>query len=126
MDGAGHRGAVGRAAEVRALRYLAGHGLTAVARNFRTRRGEIDLVMLDEDCLVFVEVRTRGSRSFVSASLTVDARKQRKLESAALAFLGRYPVFRHHACRFDVIGIDRTADSRGSVQWVRDAFRPSA
>jgi putative endonuclease len=126
MDGAGLRGAVGRAAEERALRYLSGHGLTTVARNFRTRRGEVDLVMLDDGCLVFVEVRTRGSRSFVRASLTVDARKQRKLQSAALAFLGRYPVFRNHACRFDVIGIDRADGSPGSVQWVRDAFRPSA
>jgi putative endonuclease len=125
MDGT-TRDTLGRCAEDQALQFLCRRGLRPVARNFRTRRGEVDLVMLDDGCLVFVEVRTRNSRSFVPAHLTVDRRKQRKLASAALSFLGRYPVFRNYPCRFDVIGIDRPNTAEASMAWVRDAFRPAS
>lgn len=119
-------GAVGRNAEDRILRFLRDRGLKLVRRNFRTRRGEIDLVMLDEACLVFVEVRARGPRSFVTARLTVDARKQRKLTVAAMMFLARHPAYRHHACRFDVVGVDRDAAGNEAIDWVRDAFHLGA
>jgi putative endonuclease len=121
--GAVSRGTLGRRAENRAFRFLCTEGLRPVARNFRTRHGEIDLVMCDGSCLVFVEVRARGGGSFVEARLTVDARKQRKLARAALLFLARNPVFRHHACRFDVIGVDPD-DDRNPFDWLKDAFRP--
>lgn len=97
-----------------------------VARNFRTRLGEIDLVMLDGECLTFVEVRFRGARAFVDAHLTVDARKQRKLNAVAAQFIGRNALFHHHACRFDVIGVDRREDGELSIDWIRDAFRPGS
>ena len=115
--------ALGRQAEERAFRYLCRRGMRPVARNFRSAGGEIDLVMLDGDCLAFVEVRTRGERSFVAARLTVDRRKQRKLVHAAMMFLARNALYRHHPCRFDVIGVDRDADGRVRMDWVRDAFR---
>jgi putative endonuclease len=117
------RRTLGRRAENRAFRFLCAEGLRPVARNFRTRHGEIDLVMCEGSCLVFVEVRARGSGSFVEARLTVDARKQRKLACAALLFLARNPVFRNHACRFDVMGVDPDDDS-APFDWLRDAFRP--
>ena len=117
---------VGETAERRALDHLVGRGLTLVTRNFRSRRGEIDLVMLDGECLVFVEVRSRNRNSFVDARLTVDARKQRKLSSAALLFFARNPRFEQHICRFDVVGVDRDGGEQQTLQWIRDAFRPSA
>jgi len=95
-----------------------------VARNFRTRFGEIDLIMLDRDCLAFVEVRYRGTGAYVDARLSVDARKQRRLGAAAELFLARNAVFRHHPCRFDVVGVDRDRDGGVSLGWVQDAFRP--
>lgn len=116
-------GVVGRRAEEYVFRHLCRRGLKPVTRNFRSAGGEIDLVMLDGDCLTFVEVRTRGARSFVNARLTVDRRKQRKLVHAAMMFLAHHAVFQHHACRFDVIGVDRDADGRVTLDWVRDAFR---
>jgi putative endonuclease len=117
-------GPVGRSAEEYVFRFLCRRGLRPVARNFRTRRGEIDLVMLDDTCLVFVEVRSRGRGSFVDAHLTVDARKQAKLISAAGLFLARYRLFRNHACRFDVVGVRPEEDGDMEVDWLRDAFRP--
>lgn len=111
-------------AEHYVFRYLKSRGLRPVARNFRTRRGEIDLVMLDGDCLAFIEVRYRTARSFVGASLTVDSRKQQKLAHAAAMFLSKHHGFRHSACRFDVVGVDRDDDNRLTIDWRRDAFRP--
>lgn len=115
-------GAVGRRAEAVAFRYLRKHGLAPVARNFRSRGGEIDLIMLDGDCLTFVEVRSRRSSRFASPSNTVDARKQRKLIGTAAMFVARHERFATFTMRFDVISIEGATSP--SVTWIRDAFRP--
>lgn len=116
-------GAVGERAEQQALDYLLQHGLRQVARNFRRRGGEIDLVMLDGDCLVFVEVRYRKSARFLTPAITIDKRKQRKIMRTAAVFLTRQTQFASHTIRFDVIGI--TGDERRQINWLRDAFRPT-
>ena len=116
----------GRQAEESAYRFLRRQGWRAVVRNYRCRRGEIDLIMLDGPVLVFVEVRHRSHRSFVRAALTVDYRKQRKLISAAAMFLATHKRFVRHTTRFDVVGIDQDADGTVVVDWHRDAFRPDA
>lgn len=123
MERAGSR-RLGFDAEQLAFEYLRQRGLRPVARNFRTRRGEIDLIMLDKACLTFVEVRYRAQNSLVDAVLTVDARKQQKLINAASMFLSMHQSYRSHVCRFDVVGVD--CDHRGeiSTEWLRDAFRP--
>jgi putative endonuclease len=113
-------GTVGQRAENLAFRFLRDRGLRPVARNFRRRGGEIDIVMLDGECLVFVEVRYRRSTSFTRAGLTVDTRKQRKLVRTAALFAACH---RRYACsimRFDVVAVE----GPGSVHWIRDAFRP--
>ena len=115
-------GVVGRRAESLAFEYLRDRGLAPVARNFRSRGGEIDLIMLDGDCLAFVEVRSRRSSRFASPANTVDARKQRKLVGTASMFIARHDRFAHYTMRFDVISIEGTP--RPSVRWIRDAFRP--
>ena len=63
---------LGDHAEQFVLGFLKNKGLRPVTRNYRCRHGEVDLIMLDGDCLVFVEVRYRSSRSFAQAALTVD------------------------------------------------------
>lgn len=80
--------------------------------------------MLDGDCVVFVEVRFRSSRSFADAALTVDATKQRKLLTTADLFLASRPGFSACAARFDVIGIDQADDGQMSIEWLKDAFGP--
>lgn len=115
---------LGQSAERLALDHLRQQGLAAVDKNFRTRRGEIDLVMLDGHCLVFVEVRYRTPRSYVRAAETVDHRKRSKLTAAAAQYLAAHDEFRFHTCRFDVVGIDRHASGDICIDWRRDAFRP--
>jgi putative endonuclease len=80
--------------------------------------------MLDDDCLVFVEVRYRSAGSLSSAAITVDRYKQSKLVRAAEMFLATRPAFSTHAARFDVVGVDARASGRRTVEWIRDAFSP--
>ena len=80
--------------------------------------------MVDDDCLVFVEVRYRSAGAFSRAALTVDARKQGKLVRTAEMFLMTRPGFVTHPARFDVIGVDAGADGHRAVEWIRDAFSP--
>ncbi len=115
-------GVVGSSAEQRALHFLIARGLRPVARNFRCRGGEIDLIMLDGDCLTFVEVRYRASATFVPASQTVDTRKQRKIIRTAAMYVARNRQFAAHTMRFDVVSVEGT--SMLSIAWISDAFRP--
>lgn len=98
-------------------------GLLKVARNFRSRGGEVDLVMLDGECLVFVEVRFRKSTRFLAPAVTVDSRKQRKILRTAAVFLSRHKRYANHSVRFDVMAITGDAEQH-EIDWVRDAFRP--
>jgi len=99
--------------------------LKPVTRNFRCRLGEIDLIMNDEDCLVFIEVRYRGSKSFSRAGLTVDIHKQRKLIRTAALFLAKRSQYANNVVRFDVVAIDADDSGDESIEWIKDAFRPT-
>lgn len=115
--------AVGQQAERQALAHLEARGLQTIDTNFRCRFGEIDIVMLDRDCLVFIEVRYRQRNRFVTAAASVDELKQKKLIRTAAVFLARHPRFSQHAVRFDVLAIDAAPGDSGELQWLRDAFR---
>ncbi|QGU31844.1 YraN family protein [Thermochromatium tepidum] len=108
--------AIGEAKERLAESFLIERGLRLVARNQRSRFGEIDLVMRDKAALVFVEVRYRRSMRFGTPEATVDARKQRRLILAAQHYLSLYPT--QLACRFDVVAIGAQDD----IHWIRQAF----
>lgn len=98
--------------------------MQTVARNYRCRLGEVDLIMVDGNTLVFVEVRRRGRNRMSAAAATVDRRKQSKIILAARQFLSRYPKYARGALRFDVVGFDTNAAGELRVSWIRDAFRP--
>jgi len=115
---------VGADAEKLACKFLNAQGLTNVTQNFRCRLGEIDLVMFDDDCLVFTEVRYRSGSCLTHAGLTVDTRKQKKLIRTAALFLARRPQFANSPVRFDVVAIDTDARHGETIEWIRDAFRP--
>jgi putative endonuclease len=106
-----------------AARWLQQQGLELLRRNYACRLGEIDLIMRDNDTLVFVEVRYRRNHSHGSPLETVTWRKQRKLWRCARHYLMQAGLHDAVACRFDVVGISSTdiADSP-LVEWVRNAF----
>ncbi len=78
--------------------------------------------MLDQDCLVFVEVRYRSRGALASAAATVDSRKQDKLIRTAEMFLATRPRLSTYTARFDVVGVDGRGEGGRTVEWIRDAF----
>jgi len=113
----------GLRSEQRALDYLLAAGLTLLTRNYRCRQGEIDLVMTDSNCLVFVEVRYRASNRFADAAGSVDLRKQAKIRRTAQNFLGRHLGLTDAPVRFDVVAFDGAEVDQCRLQWTKDAFR---
>lgn len=113
--------ALGNAAESQALAYLQAQGLLLVQRNFRCRSGELDLIMRDAETLVFVEVRSRRSVQYGSPAESVTPAKQRKLLSAAAAYLQRQAL--DLPCRFDVVAILKSKSApQLHIEWIKDAF----
>ncbi|GAA5006469.1 YraN family protein [Acinetobacter puyangensis] len=97
---------IGRYAEQWVLAYLQHVGLQHLYSNFHCRYGEVDLIMLDQECLVFAEVRARKYSAFATALESVDEKKQAKTILAAQHFLQKYPEYEHFDCRFDVVALD--------------------
>lgn len=112
--------ALGAAGENAAVRALEREGYVILARGYRTRAGELDIVARDGACLVFVEVKTRADLACGHPAEAVTPRKQRKLIAMALDYLVRNDV-REGSCRFDVVAVV-LADSGERVEIIRDAF----
>ena len=94
----------GELGERAARKHLQGRGLKFLTANFASDRGEIDLVFRDDDCLVFVEVKTRSSEDWVRPAAAVNARKRRLLSLCAfdyLRLLKNPPV----KIRFDIVEV---------------------
>ncbi|WP_210396730.1 YraN family protein [Motiliproteus sediminis] len=108
----------GQQQEQLAEAYLIAAGLTPVERNYFCPRGEIDLIMRDQNTLVFVEVRFRRSRGFASAAESVDYRKQQRLVATAEHYLQKHAGRRNPPCRFDVLACDGAAD----WVWIKNAI----
>ena len=108
---------LGQTAEAHAERFLQTQGLKRVARNWRCRFGEIDLIMRDGSTLVFVEVRMRSHAGFGGAAASVTSSKQRKLLAAAKLYLSNLSEL--PPCRFDVVAL---TDSRAAPEWIQSAF----
>jgi len=95
------RGELGEAA---AKKYLKKLGLKYLAANFKSKRGEIDLIFRDGEVLVFVEVKTRSSEEWTRPAAAVDARKRRLLSQTALDYLKllKNPAVKF---RFDIVEV---------------------
>lgn len=111
------RRALGDNAEQRACRFLQAKGLTLIVQNFRSRIGEIDLIMRDKQDVVFVEVRSRAQNYYGSAIESINETKQKKILATALFFLQQRNWLDQVNCRFDVIGI-----CQNQIEWIPNAF----
>lgn len=111
----------GANAEDQACRFLQQRGLRLIERNYRSRRGEIDLIMRDADNLVFVEVRYRRQSRYGSGLESVDWRKQQRIMACAAYYLHRHPQAALLASRFDVVALT-PGDGGVRIEWIRNAF----
>lgn len=113
------RQALGQLAENWACDYLQAQGFKLLARNYRLRGGEIDLIGQDGEYLVFIEVRYRSREDFGGALYSIDLRKQQKIIRTAQHYLLLHPY--DLACRFDVIAIN----AQQQITWLKNAFDAS-
>jgi putative endonuclease len=111
---------LGRRGERAAEKYLRRSGYRIVARNFRAAGAEIDLVAMDDETLVFVEVKTRRSRDAGAPEEAVDERKQAQIRRAAEMFATRYRA-EDVTMRFDIVAVDASG-KRLKIEHLRNAF----
>ncbi|MDF1759989.1 MAG: YraN family protein [Coxiellaceae bacterium] len=113
----GYTQRIGSIAEQAALNHLRRHGLRLFKRNFRSRYGEIDLIMQHKTVLVFVEVRYRRSQDYGGSILSITELKQQRIIRTAQYYLFKQRQFQHWPCRFDVVGFDKS-----KITWIKHAF----
>ncbi|HLX94856.1 MAG TPA: YraN family protein [Verrucomicrobiae bacterium] len=94
----------GELGERAARTYLRRQGLKFLAANFRSERGEIDLIFRDDDCLAFVEVKTRSSEEWTRPAAAVNAERRRRLSRSALDYL-RLLKNPRVKVRFDIVEV---------------------
>lgn len=111
----------GQVAEQSALDYLLQHGLALLERNYRTRCGEIDLILQLNDLIIFVEVRYRSRSDYGNAAESITATKQQRLRNAAAQYLQARPKLQQHPCRFDAILVSGLAPNF-AIEWLQNAF----
>ena len=104
----------GYVAEKRAMKFLKKQGLKHITSNYQTRYGEIDLVMSQQDTLVFIEVRLRNNASHGTGAESVTRAKQQRIINTAEHYLQYNPHW--HQCRFDIMSMGDTTD------WIQGAF----
>jgi len=113
---------IGQTAEDIAADFLRAQGLEILQRNYRRRRGELDVIAREGDVLAIVEVRTRSSKTYGGAAVSVDGRKQRRIVHAAALLLQQHKSFARMRVRFDVIVVSDVGALSPSVEWIRHAF----
>ena len=104
-----------------AREHLEACGLRFLEGNYHCRRGELDLIMHDDNGVVFVEVRYRRSADYGSGAESVDARKRARLIATASHWLLTHPKMADSPCRFDVVSMSG-APAKPHVDWIRNAF----
>ena len=111
----------GQLGEHAARRHLQQLGLKFLTANFRSRRGEIDLIFREADCLVFVEVKARSSEDWTRPAAAVNARKRRLLSQTALDYLRRlkHPEVK---IRFDIMEVLLADGTVREIRHLRNTF----
>lgn len=112
----------GQRAEQYAARHLQQQGLHLLKANYRTAGGEIDLIMQEEEEIVFVEVRHRQKTYFANPVDSINRSKQKKIIRAALQYLSQQNLIEKVNCRFDVIGISYSLTTAPQIEWIQNAF----
>ncbi len=111
----------GQDVEALAAKFLTDKGLSIIERNYQCRAGEIDLICLDNQQLIFVEVRYRKSAKFGNAAESVTAKKQQRILMTAQHFLINHRKLQNLSCRFDVIAC-RPTEISVAIDWIKGAF----
>lgn len=112
----------GRRWEAAAAQYLEKQGLTVLARGYRCRLGELDLVCCDARMLVVVEVRARSAEALCSAAESIGPRKRARIIQATRHLLMKNARWATAPIRFDVVAFDAIDTPQPTVRWIKNAF----
>ena len=104
-----HKAGLGKEGENKAVEALEAAGMTIIMRNFRSQRGEIDIIALDGEILVFIEVKAWSKLGIENLSYSLSPQKQRRIIETAKYFLLKYRQYNGRAIRFDVLFIGKEA-----------------
>jgi len=107
---------LGERAEQQACQFLKAQGLKLIEKNWHYYTGEIDLIMQDDDDIVFVEVRYRTNINYGKPIETISQSKRKKIIKTALCYLQR-KKWLNRSCRFDVVSIYQE-----KLEWIKHAF----
>jgi putative endonuclease len=108
--------------ETLALCFLEKQGFRLLRRNFICRNGEIDLICVRDNLLIFVEVRFRSNIAYGRPEESILTSKQRKIITTAKVFLKNYPRLSNLCCRFDVIAVT-LVQNEPQIDWIPNAFQ---
>ena len=100
------RSALGRDGEDRAARFLSEKGMKIISRNFRASPGEIDIIALDGEILVFIEVKAWTNPPFSELEYSLNRKKQKRIIETAKYFLLSHREYNSMGVRFDVLFVD--------------------
>jgi len=117
----GHARKIGVWGEGEAVNYLKTQGVTIIARNIRTQFGEIDILGMDDDTIVFFEVKARISREYGYPEIAVDKNKAIHMVNSALDYLQCHPEI-DNGWRIDVIAITKYGNRPHEIKWYRNAI----
>ncbi len=117
----GRRQLLGKSGEETAAKYLKRCGLKLIQKNYSCKHGEIDLIVKDGECLVFVEVKTRSQQAFGSPASSVNFRKQLQICKTAHHYMVEHGIDDVDA-RFDVVSVLVIKGQKTYVEHIPDAF----
>ena len=111
---------IGAKQESIALKFLQQKGLKLITKNFRSKIGEIDLIMHDTTQIIFIEVRYRNLKSHGTPAETVNYTKQQKIIKTSTIYLIQNNLYDKVNIRFDIISINN--DPVSPIEWIKNAF----
>ncbi len=109
-------------AEQYALRHLQKNGLHLLAQNYRCKSGEIDLIMMENETIVFIEVKYRRNNYFIDPVETIDKNKCNKIIKSSHQYLQEFDNRQQSLCRFDAVLVSGIQNNP-SLEWIKNAFQ---
>ena len=109
--------------ENQAKEFLLQHGLSLLEQNYHCRFGEIDLIMLHQETVCFIEVKYRNSLKFGGAASAISTQKQKKIVKTALVFISQNRRYNQHSMRFDALLMQQQGNTQSpDIEWIQNAF----
>lgn len=124
LNNSNNKRKLGKWIEDEVCHYLQNKGLILITVNYHSHYGEIDLIMRDQEYLVFIEVRMRNNISYAHSIESVTLTKQKKIIKTATLYLQKQKLLNKIPCRFDIVGV-AYQNEQLKFDWIKNAFQGS-